>query len=57
MRIMKCDRCGALDKESRFVTFRAEHDASQRLDLCMECSAWLRRVLEDKVEEKLNELS
>ena len=55
MRIMKCDRCGALDKESRFVTLRAENDASWRLDLCKECSAWLRMVLEDKVEEKLND--
>ena len=55
MRIMKCDRCEALDKESRFVTFRAEHDASWRLDLCMECSEWLRKVLEDRVEEKLND--
>ena len=56
MRIMKCDRCGALDKESRFVTFRAEYDTSLRLDLCMECITWLRRVLEDK-EETSNELS
>lgn len=55
MRIMKCDRCGALDKENRFVIFRAENDASWRLDLCMDCSAWLRRVLEDRVEEKLND--
>lgn len=51
MRIMKCDRCGALDKESRFVTFRTEHDVSFRLDLCTECTAWLRRVLEDKEEK------
>ena len=50
MRIMKCDRCGALDMENRFVTFRAEHDASWRLDLYMECSEWLRRVLEDREE-------
>lgn len=50
MRIMKCDRCGALDMENRFVTFRAQHDASWRLDLCVECSAWLCRVLEDKEE-------
>lgn len=45
-----CDRCGALDKESRFVTFRVENDTSLRLDLCTDCSAWLRRVLEDKEE-------
>ena len=51
-----CDRCGALDKESRFVIFRAEHDTSLRLDLCMECSAWLRKVLGDR-EEVSNELS
>ena len=50
MRIMKCDRCGALDMENRFVTFRAENDESLRLDLCMECSAWLHRVLEDREE-------
>ena len=55
MRIMKCDRCGALDKENRFVTFRVKNDESLRLDLCMECSAWLRRVLEDR-EETSNEL-
>ena len=56
MRIMKCDRCGALDMENRFVTFRAENDVSWRLDLCIECSEWLRRVLEDR-EETGNELS
>ena len=50
-RIMKCDRCGALDNESRFVTFRAENDPSWRINLCMECSAWLRRMLEDKEEK------
>ena len=55
MRIMKCDRCGALDMENRFVTFRAENDTSLRLDLCVECSTWLRRVLEDR-EEVSNEL-
>ena len=52
-RIMKCDRCGALDNESRFVTFKVENDPSWRVNLCMECSAWLRRVLEDR-EEKEN---
>lgn len=41
--------------ENRFVTFRAEHDTSLRLDLCMECSAWLRKVLGDR-EEVSNEL-
>lgn len=56
MRIMKCDRCGALDKESRFVTFRVENDTSLRLDLCVYCIAWLRRVLENR-EETGNELS
>ena len=55
MRIMKCDRCGALDMENRFVTFRAEHDASWRLDLCVDCIVWLRKVLENRVEEKLND--
>lgn len=51
-RIMKCDKCGALDKKSRFVTFRAENNHSWRINLCMECSTWLRRMLEDKEEEE-----
>ena len=55
MRIMKCDRCGALDKENKFVTFRAENDASWRLDLCVDCITWLRKVLGDREEEKPND--
>ena len=52
MRIMKCDRCGALDMESRFVTFKAENDESLRLDLCMECITWLSKVLGDRKEKE-----